>query len=238
MSRRYIPLARAPVSRRRYRVARWPFLPPHAARALVKWQLLHGRKMPWRSCHDPFALLVVEMLLRQTNSSKVGPIWERLMAAYPDAPALAGAPAEELAALLRPLGLGNQRREALQAMAEALVRHHQGRVPAAPEALERLPHVGAYAARAVACFAFGLPVPLVDVNVIRVLDRFSGRQTPGKNPHRHARVWRRALRSLPEEQVGGFNYGLLDLGALVCRVRPRCQECPLRGQCRTARSDS
>lgn len=222
-------------SARRYRVDRWPFIPPGRARVLVAWGKENKRFFPWRTGQTPFALLVAEILLRKTTAQQVSKVFSDLIDKYGTPEKLAFAGTEELQKMLRPLGLAKQRSAALKAVACHLVSHHQGLVPPNPRELEKIPHIGPYAANAVGCFGVGLPLPVVDANVIRVLDRFTGVPTPGPNPHRMRSIWHRSIRSLPITSVQDYNYALLDLGALVCKSKPLCSKCCLTSGCAEAK---
>lgn len=216
---------------RRFRIRAWPFIPPHLAGRLVNWGKHARRPFPWRQATDPFHLLLAEMLLRQTSAQQVADVFPTLVDRFPTPAQLAAADRGELYQMLQPLGLAAQRSEALPAMARALLADWGGQVPCRPDQLRQLPHVGPYTANAVASFGFGIPVPVVDANVIRVMDRFTGRKTKGPNPHRAPALWRRTYQSLPVEEAVAFNYALLDLGALLCRPRPDCRGCPLVRGC-------
>jgi A/G-specific adenine glycosylase len=176
-------------------------------------------------------VLVAEMLLRQTRAEMVAGIWPTFLARYPSASYIAAASVDELHELLWPLGLGVQRATALHEMAEALIGRHRSTVPNSIDALVLLPHVGLYAAHAVACFAFGRHVPVVDVNVMRVLARLRGEVVPRDN-RRAAWAWSMAAEILPARGVREHNYGLLDFSAQVCTTRaPACCHCPLLPYC-------
>lgn len=231
MARHHIRFRRPAGQLRRFRVRRWPFLPPSQVARLVEWGGRNRRSLPWRQVGSPFQLLVAEMLLRKTSARHVVRVWPDLVAAYPDAGALAKADLRHLERLLRPAGLARQRARDLVAAARQVVREWGGVVPASPALLEELPGVGPYTARAVAAFAFGSPFVVADTNVVRVLGRFSGRRLPRQGYRAPAWAWRLAARSLGEAEAAAFNYALLDLGALVCRVRPDCEQCPLVREC-------
>lgn len=227
-----------PPGRPRWRVRCWPYLPPHHADRLTTWGSAHARSFPWRQSESPFHLLLAEMLLRRTRAENITRLWERLVAAYPTPEALATAPLRDLERLLRRAGMAHRRALALHQMAQYLVERWGGQVPSAPIDLMAIPHVGRYAAHAVASFGFGLPFVVADVNVMRVLGRFIG---SGEPVHYRipGHVWRRTARSTPVGSVARFNYALLDLAALVCRAgRPNCEAWPLRGGCRTGRPPS
>jgi A/G-specific adenine glycosylase len=186
---------------------------------LLTWYEAVRRPLPWRFTRDPWAILVSEVMLQQTQAARVVPHWERFMRAYP-APAdfAAAAPAEAIAAWS---GLGyNRRALALQAAARAVADEGW------PEDLQALPGVGPYTAAAVASFAWDAQVAAVDTNVRRVIERRDGvRRTPRA-------LARRAAELLPEGRAAAWNQAMMELGATVCRPRrPRCGECPLREGC-------
>lgn len=193
----------------------------------------HGRDFPWRQHGTkPFGILVAEMLLRQTRAVQVAAVWPLLLERYPGPRELAAANPEELHALLAPLGLGQQRVQALQEMSTALIQRHRGRVPRQIESLMGLPHVGLYSAYATACFAFGQRVPVVDVNVLRVLGRIFG-ETFKPDNRRAPEAWEIAREILPVKgSVREHNYGLLDFSSLICTPgKPLCRKCPFNAQC-------
>lgn len=202
-----------------------------------KWFRKNGRTFPWRNKGTtPLGILIAELLLRQTRAEMVAEIWPSLVKAYPDAHALAVADPNKLLVQVSGLGLGQQRTEALIKLGKALVSRFNGTVPREIHQLESLPHIGLYSARAVACFAFGRQVPVVDGNVVRVFSRLKG--LPVASDIRRAdRIWRSALRMLPSRRAKQHNYGLLDFSAAICRSRnPLCSACPLAQQCHYFRS--
>ncbi|HEX2863762.1 MAG TPA: hypothetical protein VHN99_04285 [Deinococcales bacterium] len=207
------------------------------------WYRVNGRAFPWRQRETtPFGHVVAEVMLRQTKASMVVAPWTEFTQRFPSPTGVVQTPAEEILALVAPLGLGRQRTGALKSLSLALVERHRGRVPRGLEQLRELPHLGLYSAGAVACFAFGQRVPIVDVNVLRVLGRITGEVYPADNRWKKAgEAWELAGRILPARGFREHNYGLLDFAAQVCTARrPLCEACPLLGVCtygRLARSD-
>jgi A/G-specific adenine glycosylase len=175
---------------------------------------------------DPWAIYVSEVMLQQTSTTRVLGPWAAFLAAYPTPSDLAGAPLDEVLARWR--GLGYPRRaKALREAAIIMRDRHGGRVPTSRLDLLELPGVGEYTANAVASFAFGEPVTVLDTNVGRVLARAVANR----------RLTRVEARALGDELRGSqasatFNQALLDLGAQFCRARPRCEQCPLASSCR------
>ena len=199
---------------------------PALHHALLRWFVAHGRDLPWRHTRDPYHILVAEVMLQQTQVERVVPKYYAFLTAFPDLSALAAAPT---AAVIRAWsGLGYNRRAInLQRVARAAVERFGGTLPADLSALASLPGIGRYTAAAIACFAFELPVPVVETNIRRVLARLSGRPEP--LPEREA--WALAAALLPEP-AWSWNQALMDLGATICTARaPRCLICPLRELC-------
>lgn len=201
----------------------------------VDWYRAHGRDFPWRQLGvSPFSLLVTEMLLRQTQAIAVSKLWHDFTSCYPDAMTLAQANKDVLFDQIKILGLGQQRTSALQAAASWLVEHHSGQVPDSKEELLRIPHVGAYIANAVLCFAYGHKLAVVDTNILRFYARYYD-LTVKPDIRRNPEIWKIAKSSLPEQisEIPQHNYGLLDFTASVCRARkPLCSTCPLVSSCK------
>jgi A/G-specific adenine glycosylase len=189
------------------------------AAALLRWYARVRRPLPWRATRDPYALLVSEVMLQQTQALRVVPYYERWLARFPDAPALATAPPRDVLAAWSGLGY-NRRALALRAAAGVVAERGW------PEDLTELPGVGPYTAAAVASFAWDRQVVAVDTNVRRVLARHDGVARPP------AALARRAAELLPAGRAADFNQAMMELGATVCRPRaPRCGECPVAAGC-------
>lgn len=205
------------------------------ANALVRWYRSNARSFPWREewRRSPYCVLVAEILLKRTRAENAVLTYGYLVDCYPDAAALAGAKLPKLEAFLRPIGLHRTRARELKRIAEALVERHGGEVPRSFDELIALPGVGRYVANAVLCFGFEIPVPIVDVNVRRVLGRYFG-LAEGVDDGAY---WAVASRLLAPGDAAEFNWALLDLGALVCAARgPKCEGCPLAKGCSTSSS--
>ena len=210
--------------------------PRELQRALLGWYGVHARDLPWRRTRDPYALWVSEVMLQQTRSSVVAGYWGRFLERFPTLPALAAAPLDDVLAAWRGLGYYARARN-LKAAAEAVVERHGGTLPGSTDALRLLPGFGRYTTGAVASIAFGLPEPVVDGNVARVLSRlFAVSGVPGE-PARERTLWMLAGRLVPADRPGDWNQALMELGATVCHaVRPGCLLCPLRSRCRALSS--
>ena len=196
----------------------------------VNWYEAHGRSFPWRRGGvSPFAILVAEVLLKQTRAEMVAQVWPSLVRKYPGPDELAVADPEELFELVAGLGFGHQRTTALIAVASAV---RQGEtLPYQPNDLIELPYIGMYSAHAIACFGFAQRVPVVDLNVVRVIARIAG-AAPPKDIRRASLFWSTAWAMLPTSSFVEHNYGLLDFAATICKPRsPQCDQCPLATRC-------
>lgn len=195
-------------------------------RSLQAWAEAELRDLPWRRTRDPWAILVAETMLQQTQVSRVVPRWERFLDRWPTAADCAAAGPGEVLREWKGLGY-NRRAVALHGSARQITDDHGGDVPRDLEALLELPGVGPYTARAVRAFAFGLDDGVVDVNAARVLSRAVAgeRLTP-------ARAQRLADRVVPDGRGWLWNQAVLELGALHCTKRsPSCPDCPVSDVC-------
>jgi len=191
-------------------------------RKLLAWYKRNARVLPWRETRNPYAILVSEFMLQQTQVSRVVEYFPRFMARFPTIGSLAAA--RPKAVMEQWDGLGYYARARNLHKLAKQVAETGDRIPDDPENLRTLPGVGRYTAGAVACFAYEKPVPTVDTNVRRVLERAFGSKE----------VWELAEQLVPKkgERAWRFNQALMELGALVCTARkPKCPECPVRTDC-------
>ena len=197
---------------------------------VLGWFADNARAFPWRAATTPYEIAVAEALLQKTAAVNVVPVFEVFIRAYPTVAHLAAAQIEEVRELLRPLGLP-RRGELLLQLARDVVAQHGGEFPRTEAELRRLPGVGPYGAGAIAALAFGQRAPMIDINVMRVLNRvFSFPVAPRNAPPRRLREFTLSL-SPPGREVE-FNLAMLDFAALICRARdPRHALCPLRNIC-------
>jgi A/G-specific adenine glycosylase len=180
---------------------------------LLGWFGRHARSLPWRETRDPYAILVSEIMLQQTQVARVIERYTSWLERWPTVEALAAASTADVVRAWS--GLGYNRR-AINLQRAARVVAEAGGFPRSVEGLQALPGVGPYTASAIACFAFGAHLTTVDVNVRRVLTRALERQ---EAPPPAGRAW-------------DWNQALFDLGATVCLARvPRCEICPLARGC-------
>ena len=194
------------------------------------WYKTRGRSFPWREEGvSPFGMLLAEVLLKQTRAEMVATVWPALARKYQSPASLESASPEELYHDIACLGFGRQRVTGLRQLSAAIT--GAGHIPSEPGDLMEFPHVGVYSAHALACFAFGHRVPVVDLSIVRVLSRLVGIEPPS-DIRRAPEVWEIAESLLPDREVREHNYGLLDFAADICKARlPRCDECPLTAIC-------
>jgi A/G-specific adenine glycosylase len=198
-------------------------------RGLLRWYAGNRRDLPWRRTKEPYRILVSEIMLHQTQVSRVIPKYREFLRAYPSLRTLAKAPLREVREAWYPLGY-NVRPVRLHAIARTAVRRYKGRLPKTAEELLRLKGIGRYTAAAVMTFAYDRPQAILDTNVRRVLRRVFYRD--GSVPDRT--LWALAASLLPVRQGYDFNQALMDFGATVCTARaPGCAACPLRSVCTT-----
>ena len=196
-------------------------------RKLLAWYKRNARILPWRQTRNPYAILVSEFMLQQTQVSRVLDYYPRFLKRFPTIGALARSRPKAVMEAWDGLGYYARARN-LHKLAREVTRLHDGTLPDDPESLRTLPGVGRYTAGAVACFAYEKPVATVDTNVRRVLERVFGSKD----------VWTLAEQIVPKrgERAWRFNQALMELGALVCTARkPKCPECPVRSDCLAVR---
>ena len=196
---------------------------------IIAWYRANARDLPWRAPGTTaWGVLLSEVMSHQTQVERVAPVWRKWIERWPTPEAFAKAPTSDV---LRTWGnLGYPRRALrLRECALAIVEKHGGVVPDDVDELLALPGIGDYTARAVACFAYGKNVPVVDTNVRRVVARAEhGRAlgTPGK------KELAEVADLLPRRGGPAFSAGLMEFGALVCTSKaPACEACPIAARC-------
>jgi A/G-specific adenine glycosylase len=201
-------------------------------RCLFHWYCRHGRDLPWRKTKDPYAILVSEIMLQQTQVGTVRSFYNKWLERFPDFATLAAASETEVLHAWQGLGYYTRARN-LHAAAKLVVSQHGGFMPRDPKIIGNLPGLGRYTANAVATFAFDQPVPIVEANTTRVLARLFNINTPVDSAAGREQLWKHAATLVPKVNAVQFNSALLDLGALVCtRGKPKCGICPVKTFCR------
>ena len=194
--------------------------------ALIAWWTAHGRDLPWRRTRDPWAVLVSELMLQQTQVPRVVGRWEAFLEQFPTPAACAARPAGDVVTAWAGLGY-NRRALNLHRCAVAVCERHGGALPESLDALLALPGIGPYTARAVLVFAFEHDIGLVDTNAGRFLSRAGAGRKVGV---KEAQVLADSL--VPPDAGWAWGQAVFDLGALVCtRREPKCDVCPIRAWC-------
>ena len=175
---------------------------------------------------------------QQTQVSRVAEYYDRWLKRFPSFSALAQASPADV--LREWSGLGyNNRALRFHKLSAIVSRQYRSRLPQDPELLQLLPGIGRYTSHAVACFAFGKDVPVVDVNIRRILTRWTVKVRTASEQMSEELAWNTAEKFLPKKNVFTWNQALMDLGGLICTARnPKCEECPVAAHCISAFSKS
>lgn len=201
-------------------------------RPLLAWYGEQARILPWRDEPEPYRVWISEIMLQQTRVEAVKPYFERFIGVLPGFRELAQVPEEQLLKLWEGLGYYNRARN-LKKAAEMVVAEYDGQLPASYDELLKLPGIGSYTAGAIASIAYGLPVPAVDGNVLRVLSRVLASERDILK--QSTKKWMEELvrPAIPAERASHFNQGLIEIGAIVCvpNGQPKCMVCPLASLC-------
>lgn len=198
---------------------------------LLAWFELNRRDLPWRHTRDPYAILVSEVMLQQTQVDRVIPYYERFLERFPTVDALARGATADVITLWSGLGY-NRRAVNLQRTAQAVVEQHGARFPRDPAVLSQLPGIGPYTAGAIACFAFEEPVAFLDTNMKRVVHRLVAGPDLPTSLLSAKQLTTYAEQLVPPNDAWRWNQALIEFGALQCTARrPACIICPLQAHC-------
>ena len=215
--------------------------PTAIAEDLVSWYQQHARDYPWRRTRDPYAILVAEVMLQQTQIATVlgRGYYARWLERFPDFQTLASAGEDEVLKAWEGLGYYRRARN-LQRLAKVVLEQHDGVFPQDHAAMLALPGIGPYTAGAVASFAFGQAQPIVDGNIARVLSRVHNDATPVDSTLGTKRLWERAKALVDAtDDPRALNSALMELGQTHCTpTKPACELCPVRDQCRATEPEA
>lgn len=201
------------------------------SKELVSWYTTHHRDLPWRSTSDPYRIWLSEIILQQTRVEQGMPYYEAFVEAFPTIHDLAGAPEDKVLRLWQGLGYYNRARNMMEA-ARYVSNELAGQFPPSASQLQQLKGIGEYTAAAVASFAYGEAIPVLDGNVIRVLSRFLGFEgdVSKRSNLQELRKW--AMELLDASRPDIHNQAMMELGALVCKPKsPNCGHCPVNWGC-------
>ena len=207
-------------------------------RSLLHWYHRHGRDLPWRATRDPYAILVSELMLQQTQVATVIPYYNTWLRRFPEFSSLARASENDVLHAWQGLGYYARARN-LHATAKLVAKQHGSRFPSAIGEMRKLPGIGKYTAHAIGTFAFDQSVPIVEANSARVLSRLFNLQIRIDSAMGQRTIWNRAASLVPERDAAIYNSALLDLGALICLPgKPKCTICPVMKFCRARNPES
>ena len=200
--------------------------------SLLAWYDRCARVLPWRGIHDPYRTWVSEAMLQQTRVETVLNYYGRFLARFPSLRDLAEAPEEDVLKLWEGLGYYSRARNLHQGAGQVM-RDYQGVLPSDPALLRKIKGIGPYTACAIASIAYGVPVPAVDGNVIRVISRLFLLPDNPLEPGPRRRIEELAEALVPADRPGDHNQAMMDLGATVCVPgTPDCGACPVAAFCR------
>lgn len=206
---------------------------------LFTWYREHARVLPWRSDPTPYHVWVSEIMLQQTRVSAVLDYYRRFLVVLPTVADLAACPEDVLMKLWQGLGYYSRARN-LQKAARQVMETFGGEFPSEYDAIRSLAGVGDYTAGAIASIAFGIPVPAVDGNVLRVVSRITDDHRDVTRPETKQALRQALLDTMPRFAPGDYNQALMELGATVCLPNgaPLCEQCPAAGLCAALRKDT
>lgn len=199
---------------------------------ILTWYKGYRREMPWREDPSPYRIWISEIMLQQTRVDTVIPYFNNFMERYPTIESLARSDEDELMKYWEGLGYYSRIRN-IRETAVNIVLNYGGQIPESYEELLKLKGIGEYTAGAIASEAFGQKVPAVDGNVFRVFARLTAREEDLRDLKFQKKLKEAVKSVLPESEIGDFNQGLIELGALVCipKGSPKCGLCPVRDLC-------
>ena len=202
------------------------------AKPLINWYRKNKRELPWRDIDDPYRIWISEIMLQQTRVEAVKPFYARFLKELPKVSDLAKAEEDKLLKLWEGLGYYNRVRN-MQKAAQQIMEIHGGEFPREFESIRSLTGIGNYTAGAISSFAFGIPKPAVDGNVLRVISRVTGSYDDIMKASTKSKVEEQLEAVIPKDAACDFNQGLIELGAIVCvpNGAPKCEVCPLAYLC-------
>lgn len=199
--------------------------------SLLKWYLRHQRKLPWRDTDDPYYIWVSEVMLQQTQVKTVLKYYPAFIKKFPSVESLAKAPLEEVLKSWELMGYYARARN-LHRAAKIIAENYHGKLPESYKELRKLPGIGDYIAAAISSIAFGLPYPVLDGNVRRVLSRFYAIDIPANLNEFQKKCEKKLSGIFDRENPGNFSQAMMELGATVCVPKnPLCSDCPVRTYC-------
>ena len=201
--------------------------------SLLEWHKTNNRNyFFWRNTKNPYHVLIAELMLQKTTAKQVQGLIEKFLEKFPMILDLEKADIKEIEKLIAPLGMEHRRARVLKGLAEAVVEKHKGQVPYSEVELIDLPGIGRYIANSVLCLAFGRETPLLDTNIVRILERVFNIRSKKARARTDSMIWDFVKQITPSGRSRDVNLALLDFGALVCLAKkPKCSICPMTDFC-------
>ena len=198
---------------------------------LLSWHKTVDRPLPWKRLNDPYLIWVSEIILQQTRAQQAIPYFLKITERFPDVKSLASAPIDDLLSMWQGLGYYSRARN-LHHSAMVIMEQHAGIFPNTYDDILALKGVGKYTAAAIGSFAFGLPYPVVDGNVIRIISRLFDVDEPVDTKEGLAKINHLVEEIFEGKKAAKFNQAIMDFGATVCLPKnPKCNECPFEENC-------
>lgn len=206
---------------------------------LLDWYKNNKRALPWRDKNNAYYTWVSEIMLQQTRVEAVKPYFKRFIENLPDIPSLARCPEEKLLKLWEGLGYYNRVRN-MQEAAKTVTQTYNGKIPEDFQAILSLKGIGSYTAGAIASIAYGIPVPAVDGNVLRVITRITEDSSDIMKLSTKKKIEQALMEIIPVSYPGDFNQALMELGAVICvpNGQPKCIQCPIARFCEAYKHDT
>jgi A/G-specific adenine glycosylase len=206
---------------------------------LLSWHEVNTARFQWSETKAQYKILLAETLLRKTTREQVSRIFDKLTQRYPTIESLASADAKELEKMIKPLGMQKKRSALLIRLANYIVTKYGGEIPRSVSELKKIPGIGPYSANAILCLAYDENLPLVDTNVIRVIERVFGVKSKKARARTDPNVWLFVENLIPRGKARDFNLAILDFANLVCTAKyPKCQFCFARDICEHVKASS
>jgi A/G-specific adenine glycosylase len=200
---------------------------------LLAWHQKNALRFPWRETKDTYKILLAEVLLRKTTRDQVSKIFPELIKKYPRLELLASADVAELEKIIEPLGMQKKRSILLIKLARYILNKHNGKVPEDINELRKIPGIGLYTANAILCLAYNRRLPLVDTNVLRVVERVFQIKSRKARARTDPKMWSFVWSLIPKGKAREFNLAMLDFANLICTHKsPKCPTCPIKNICR------
>jgi A/G-specific adenine glycosylase len=204
---------------------------------LMSWWKLNRRQLPWKETRDPYKIWLSEIILQQTTIRQGTPYYLRFVEKFPDIGSLAVAEPEEVYKMWEGLGYYNRAKN-MHATAQHIYHELDSVFPDDYHDLLKLKGIGPYTGAAIASFAYEKPFPVIDGNVIRLISRFLGLQSPANSPILNSEIKKFLTESIQFAMPSEFNQALMDFGSVKCVPRnPECHTCPLSSRCMAFQKD-